>query len=145
MPRATLQLIGAELLILFISSVFLVIGVALWQKGSYLLKNGKIADAIIFRNEYEYSKSGGGAYYPVVRFMTDKQEWITQKLSIGYFPAKKEGTKLKVIYHPDDPTNVEINSPLQLELLPRLFVGLGVSGFVFGVLEYVNVIDLIPT
>jgi hypothetical protein len=79
-----------------------------------------------------------------VRFLTDKQERITQKLSIGYSPAKKEGIKLKVIYDPENPTNVEINSTLQLELLPRLFVALGIGGLIFGTLEYLNVIELIP-
>src|SRR5882757_5441527 len=82
-------------------------GILLWQKGNHLLTTGKKAEAIIFKNHYKRgSDIEFDAYYPVVRFLTDKQEWITQELSIGYSPAKKEGTKLKVIYDPDDPTNV---------------------------------------
>lgn len=133
-----------ELIILLISSVFLIVGTVIWQKGNHLMTNGKVADAIIFKNNYQPSRSGGGTYYPVVRFLTDKQEWITQELSIGYSPAKEEGTKLQVIYDPEDPTKVEINSMLQLELLPRLFVALGIGGIVFGTLEYLDVIELIP-
>lgn len=74
------------------------------------MTNGKIADAVIFKNNFHSSRLSGGTYHPVVRFLTDKQEWITQELSIGYSPAKEEGTKLQVIYDPEDPTNVEINS-----------------------------------
>lgn len=132
-----------ELIILFISSGFLIVGTILWQKGNHLLTNGKIADAIIFKNNFEPSKSGGGTYYPVVRFLTDKQEWITHELSIGYSPAREEGTKLQVIYDPEDPTKVELNSALQLELLPRLFVAFGISGLIFGTLEYLDIIELI--
>jgi hypothetical protein len=131
------------LIILLISFGFLIVGTILWQKGNHLLKNGKKADAIIFKNNFQSSRSGGGTYYPVVRFLTEKQEWITQELSIGYSPAKEKGTKLQVIYDPEEPTNVEINSTLQLEILPRLFVALGSGGLIFGALEYLDVIELI--
>ncbi len=127
-----------ELIILLISSGLLVVGVSLLKKANHLLTNGKKAHAIVFKNNS--STSGGGTYYPVVRFLTDKQEWITKELSIGYSPAKPEGTKLTVIYDPADPTNVEINSPLQLEILPRLFVTLGAGGLVIGVLGYLDII-----
>lgn len=134
----------AELIILIISFGFLIVGTIFWQRGNHLLKNGKKAEAIIFKNNFQPSSSGGGGtYYPVVRFLTEKQEWITQELSIGYSPAKKEGTKLQVIYDPEEPTSVEINSPLQLEILPRLFVAIGIGGLVFGTLEYLEIIDLI--
>jgi hypothetical protein len=66
--------------------------------------------------------SKGGYYYPVVRFLTDKKEWITQQLNIGQTPPMKEGTKVEVIYDPDEPTTVQINSRFLLEILPRLFV-----------------------
>ena len=135
---------NAELIILLISFAFLIIGTILWQKRNHLLTNGKLADAIIFKNNFQPSRSGGGTYYPVVRFLTDKQEWITQELSIGYSPAKEEGTKLQVIDDPEDPTKVEINSTIQLEILPKLFVGLGIGGLIIGTLEYLNVIELIP-
>ena len=133
----------SELILLTVSGVLLVVGAILWRKGNHLLTNGKKANAIIFKNNYSGSGSSGGAYYPVVRFLTDKQEWITQELNIGYSPAKPEGTKLEVLYDPDDPTNVEINSSAQLEFLPRLFVVLGIAGLIFGVLEAFDIIQLI--
>jgi hypothetical protein len=133
-----------ELFVLFFSAGFLVIGVFLWQKGNHLLANGKKADAVIFKNNFHPSRSAGGTYHPVVRFLTDKQEWVTQELSIGYSKAKREGTKLQVIYDPEDPTVVEINSTLQLEILPRLFVTLGITGLVFVTLEALQIIALIP-
>ncbi|MBI3218671.1 MAG: DUF3592 domain-containing protein [Bacteroidetes bacterium] len=135
---------NAELVILAISLVLIVVGVLLWQKGNHLLATGKKAKAIIFKNNYNAGVGrGGGTYYPVVRFLTDKQEWITQELSVGYNPAIEEGTELEVIYDPHDPTTVEINSSFQLEVLPRLLFVLGVCGLVFGFLELLEITQFI--
>lgn len=134
-----------DLIIVIVSLALIVVGIYLWQRGNHLLSNGKKAEAIIFKNNFHPSSSdGGGTYYPVVRFLTDKQEWITQELNIGYSPPKREGAKLQVIYDPEDPTNVEINSTLYLEVLPRLLVALGIVGLVFGALQYLDVISVIP-
>jgi hypothetical protein len=133
----------SEIILLIISGVLVIVGAVLWQKADHLLANGKKANAIIFKNTYSGSGASGGTYYPVVRFFTDKQEWITQELNTGYLPAKPEGTKLEVLYDPDDPTNVVINSSAELEVLPRLFVGLGIAGLIFGILEAFDIIQII--
>lgn len=135
---------NTALIIVIVSWAFLVIGIYLWKRGNHLLRNGKKAAAIIFKNNFHPDSDGGGTYYPVVTFLTDKQEWITQELNIGYSPPKSEGAKLQVVYDPEDPTNVEINSSLYLEVLPRLLVAFGIVGLVFGALQYLNVISVIP-
>ncbi|NOS91903.1 MAG: DUF3592 domain-containing protein [Cyclobacteriaceae bacterium] len=134
---------NGELLILAISLVLIVVGVLLWQKGNHLLATGKKAKAIVFKNNYNAGVGrDGGVYYPVVRFLTDKQEWITQELSVGYDPAIEEGTELEIIYDPDDPTTVEINSSFQLEVLPRLLIAIGICGLVFGFLELLEITQI---
>jgi len=135
---------GNELIVFFLSSILVVVGIILWKKGNRLLVKGKKSEAIIFKNNYSPDSEGGGVYYPVIRFLTDKQEWITKELSIGYFPPKRVGKKFEVIYDPNNPTDVEINSVMQLEIIPRLLVSLGVAGFVFGILEFLNIISVIP-
>ena len=130
-----------ELIILFGSAIFIIVGIILWRKGSHLLSNGKKAKAVIFKNNVKRSGSDGDLYYPVVRFTTDEQIWITQELSIGYSSAKPEGTKLEVIYDPEDPTIVEINSSFQLEIFPRLLTAIGIVGFIWASLEYLNLIQ----
>lgn len=132
----------AELLIIIGSGIFILVGAKLWQRGNHLIHNGKKAKAVIFKNNFKRSGSDGGMYYPVVRFTTESNEWITQELNIGYSPAKPEGTKLEVIYDPDDPTNVDINGTFQLEVLPRLFVAIGLVGFILSLLEYLEIIDV---
>ena len=118
--------------------VFIIIGAKLWQRGNHLLANGKKTEAIIFKNNYKRSGSGGGMYYPVVRFTTDTNEWITEELNIGYSSAKPEGTKIEVIYDPEDPTTVEINGSFQLEVLPRIFVAIGLIGLILGLIDYLE-------
>jgi len=135
--------VSPELIILFVSTVLLIMGVYFWQKGSHLLKHGKKAQAVVFSNNFEASDNGG-VYYPVVRFLTDKQEWITQELNFGTNPKKPEGTKLQVIYDPENPTEVQIDSTFMLEILPRIFAALGVMGLVFVTLEVLEIINTIP-
>jgi hypothetical protein len=126
---------------MIIAAIIIVVGVMFWNKGGYLLENGKKAGATIIDSVFEQSRDGGGVHYPVVRFLTDKQEWITKQLDVGYSPAKKTGTKVEVIYDPEEPTNVAINSVFMLAILPRLFVCFGIVGFVLGILFYLGVVD----
>jgi len=134
-----------DLIIALISGVFIVLGAKLWQKNNYLIAHGKKTEAVIFKNNYKRSGSDSGMYYPVVRFTTETEEWITQELSIGYTPAKAEGTKLEVIYDPEDPTHVEINGGFQLIVAPRFFVAIGLIGLILGLLDYLELIDIFNT
>lgn len=127
-----------DIILLVLAILFLFTGVRLWQKGDHLLLNGKTADAIIFSN----NRNNKGMHYPVVRFLTHNKEWITKELSIGYNPAKKEGTKIRVIYDPNDTSVVEIHSRFQLEILPRIFVVMGLFGFILGIFEIFEITDV---
>jgi uncharacterized membrane protein YidH (DUF202 family) len=135
---------SGDLVIIFISAGAIVIGAYLWQRANHLVANGKTAKAIVYKNNYHPDKTGG-TYYPVVRFLTEKQEWITQELNIGYSPAKREGTKLEVIYDPEEPTTVEVNAPFQLIVLPRVLVAIGIVGLIFGALEYLQITHIISS
>ena len=131
-----------EIIISLISTASIVVGFRLLQKGSYLLKNGKKAKAIIFKNNKKSIRTTI-IYYPVVRFLTDKQEWITQELSTGSNPEKREGTSVEVIYDPDEPNNVEINSDFRLKVVPILLLTLGLTGLLIVVLELFDITQLI--
>lgn len=131
-----------ELLGAMIFAIIMLIGVKLHQKMAYLKRNGKKTRAVIFKNNFKRSGASGGLYYPVVRFTTETKEWITQELDVGFLPAKPEGTKMEVIYDPDEPTNVAINSSVQLEILPRLLIAIGAIGFILSALDYAEIIQL---
>jgi hypothetical protein len=131
-----------EIIAALVSTGFVAIGFHLLQKGIYLSQNGKKAKAIVFKNNHKVSRSGI-IYYPVVRFLTDKQEWITQELSTGSNPATQEGTSVEVIYDPDKPNNVEINSDFRLKVVPILLLTIGFVGLVVVILELFDITQLI--
>ena len=126
------------------SLVFIAVGYISMQRGERLIQNGKKTSAIIFKNIYKSTGSkNGGLYHPVIRFTTEKKEWITQELNTGYMPAKPQGKKIKVIYDPENSSIVEINSIFQLIILPRFLLAMGIVGFVFGLLEYIEIIHVL--
>lgn len=132
-----------NLLIAIFSIIPLLVGVHLWQKGISLIRNGIKAEGIVFKNNYKGSiNRKTGLYFPVVRFLTEKQEWITQELDIGQYPALEEGKKIRLIYNQDNPEEVEIDSVFRLEVLPRILVIIGVIILVLGLLGYLEIIEL---
>lgn len=122
------------LIITVAGGALIVAGAYLWYRRSHLIANGKKAKAVIFKNIRKQSN----IHYPVVRFLTAEKEWITQQLNFGYNPPLDEGTKVTVLYDPDDPTHVEIAKPFQLEILPRLIVAVGVILLTTGTLGYLE-------
>lgn len=125
------------------SIIPLILGVNLWQKGIRLLRNGIKAEGIVFKNNFRGSiNNKSGLYYPAVRFLTKKEEWITKELDIGQFPALEEGKKIQLIYNQENPEEVELNSTFRLEILPRIFVAIGVMMLILGLLGYLEIIEL---
>jgi hypothetical protein len=82
--------------IILFSLIAITVGVILWRRGSRILNSGNKSVATIVENIYS-ADADGGVYYPVIRFMTDKNETVTKELSIGIFPARRIGKKLSVI------------------------------------------------
>ena len=130
-----------EITILAISVFFLSIGISRWRKGNHLLAKGKKANATVFKNVRDDSGTDGPMFYAVIQFLTDRQEAITKQRNIGYSSPEKVGTKLKVIYDPENPNDFEIHSTFNLETLPRLLTSLGVFGLIYIILEILDVVN----
>lgn len=74
-------------------------------------------------------------YYPVVRFRTKQQEWITKKMDFGTNPPQyAEGSRVDLIYDPDEPENVDIDASLQLTIVPKTLLIAGVACWVYVIL-----------
>ncbi len=131
-----------NLILVIVSTILMLVGVKLWQTGDILVNTGKTAKGIVFKNNYKGMGANRGLYFPVVRFLTDKNEWITQELSIGQNPPMEEGKKLTLIYDPEDPTLVDIKSTFRQEFLPRMLVAVGLSVIIIGLLLYLELVEL---
>lgn len=125
------------LVILLISSIILIVGVAIHQKWKHLRMHGKVADGIVFKIEYRSSNDRSGT--PIVRFLTDKQEWITTEIDrVGV--SIEEGARVTVVYDPEEPTKVVEYSSLQMKHLPLVLMVAGLLGVIGGVIVYAELI-----
>jgi len=142
--------------IVFISLVVIIIGLILWIEGRRILARGKLSEATIVKNIFcpnvltlIQNKLGieddeSGAYYPVIQFMTDKDELITKQLNIGFNPPRSVGKKLSVIYNPNNPSDILTYPRIQLQVIPRLLVSMGVIALIIVVLDVFEIISIIP-
>jgi hypothetical protein len=131
---------NTEIWIIISSALLLSIGVYLWQRATNVISSGRHAEAVVVRNNFNASDD---LYTPVVRFETDKKELVERELSFSVKPKMKEGQKIKVIYDPDNPSDISINSTFLLEILPRLLVAIGLFGLIFITLELLAVTSLL--
>jgi hypothetical protein len=125
------------LIIVLISSVILVAGVAISQKWKHLRMYGKVAEGVVFKIERRSNDDRSGT--PIVRFLTDKQEWITTEIDrVGV--SLEEGARVTVVYDPEEPTKVVEYSSLQMTHLPMVLMVAGALGLIAGVLVYAELI-----
>jgi hypothetical protein len=129
--------------IIFFSLISLTLGIILWRRGNRILGNGKRSEATIIKNVYEPDNEGGGFYYPVIEFFSDKNEKITKQLSIGYSPARTIGKRLSIVYDPNDPNEVVTSPGLFLVFIPRLLVAFGITAIITATLDLLEVISLV--
>jgi hypothetical protein len=129
--------------IIFFALIVTAFGVFLWRRGSRILNKGLKSQATVIRNIYE-PDTEGGVYYPVVQFLTAKNEKVTKKLSFGVSPAKPIGKKLTVVYDPNNPLDFVTSPGLYLEIVPRLLVAIGTTGLIISILDLLHVISVIP-
>ena len=142
--------------IVFLFLVSITIGVILWIAGRRILARGKLSEATIVKNIYcpneltliknahGLDDDESGTYYPVIHFMTDKNELITKQLTIGFNPPRSVGKKMSVIYNPNNPSDIVTYPRIQLEVIPRLLVSIGVIGLIIVVLDVFEIISVIP-
>ena len=71
-----------------------------------LEREGVIVPGLVCRLERDRN-----VFYPVVRFQTHQQEWITGRHCVGSNPASyREGEQVSIRYHPADPHHFGIVS-----------------------------------
>lgn len=121
-----------EIAIALVGFCFLIIGIHKSKKSSDLKNNGIKVEGVIYSLEQDRRS---GIYYPVVRFRTKENRWITKKLNFGTNPPQyAEGEKVSVLYDPDDPENVDFDSSFNLTVAPALFIIIGLVCWVYDIL-----------
>ncbi|MFT3890001.1 MAG: DUF3592 domain-containing protein [Anaerolineales bacterium] len=86
-------------------------------------KEGETTTGRVVRLE-ESSDSDGGCcvYSPVIEFEANGQTYSFESSNASYPPAYDVGEKVKVIYHPNDPTTAQINKWTERWLFPIIII-----------------------
>ena len=127
--------------IIFFSLIAITMGTILWRRGSKLLQNWKTTHGKVIGNNPKNS-DGGIVYYPVIEFLTDQNETILKELNVGTNPSPRIGRIIKVLYDPQNPTDIVSRPVLNLEIIPRILVAIGITGIIVAVLSMLGLINL---
>ncbi|MES1159923.1 MAG: DUF3592 domain-containing protein [Bacteroidota bacterium] len=110
-----------------------------------LAKKGERCDGIIFKVVYERTLSNGGTAGEdtiTVRFVTQKQEWITENLDtddmILWTGKYKEGQKVRVVYNPDNPTEFMLENSKYPKTTKLIFILGGLIFLGYGIYKYLT-------
>jgi len=132
------------------SIVFLIIGLVLLVVSLNTLfhfrrisKIGTPTEGIIFDTENS-TNVDTRCNYPIVRFNTSSNEWITQTYKTGLFPGfYKKGAKVKIIYDPNKPTDFFIKASHTF-YIPLLLALLSIPLLAWGILNLISLPGFFP-
>ena len=97
------------IIVFLVSIITIALGLYQYFKSKRLLQTGTFVEGIVYENTTGSTSSDNATtYYPVVRFVTKQEEWITEKSSVSGF--YKKGQIVKICYSPDNPKEFVIDS-----------------------------------
>lgn len=133
---------GTLLFTSILGAASIIIGYKLNSNYRYLKKNGLRSEGRVRGyNQSNRSPMRNSIYYPIVSFKDTKGNLFEEELSIGYsYKPWSKGDKFEVIYDPNNPSNVIISNQPLGGLGPNLFSLVGLLVFIFGILNYLEVI-----
>jgi hypothetical protein len=77
-----------------------------------LTKNGRETEGVVF-DIIESNNLDNQIKYPIIRFVTTEQTWITEQYNISTLLGSfKKGQKVVVIYNPDNPREFIVKSKM---------------------------------
>ena len=124
--------------LLWVGGAFTFLSLREIKRRNHLTSIGKPSQGIVFKLEQK-----GRNYHPVIRFQTDKQEWITHVTDFGSSPSVyQEGEKVKVMYDPNHPENMMIHDR-KSRWLTLLFLIIGSGLLTTGIYQLLKTCGLL--
>lgn len=119
------------IVLIILSIVVIAFAIIAWGKYKKISAAGVEAEGIIFDTESSSDANDSTITYPIVRFLTQTNEWITQKASISILPGSyKKGQKITVVYLKDKPTDFFIRSNWTITVFVIMIViGLALTAY----------------
>jgi hypothetical protein len=104
------------------------------KKVNRLINNGVEVEGIVFDITLSSSIGDVDGEYPVIRFLTTDDLWITETYDIGTLRANfKRGQKVTVVYNPEDPKDFILKSDKGRSYVPVVILVSGVLVLIWGV------------
>jgi len=120
-------------LLIILSLAVILIAIIVFSKYKKISTNGIEADAIIFDIESSPTNGDTTITFPIVRFVTEKNEWVTQKASVSIIPySYKKGQSVVVVYSKDKPSDIFIKSNWTNGVLIAMII-IGLALITYGV------------
>jgi len=125
------------ILILFSISI-IIIACLLLSNVKRITAEGVTTEGIIFDKDQSIDDSG---VYPIVRFLTEDNEWITEKSNIVVLPwTYKAGNRESIIYQKSNPKNFFIKDKL-IYVVPWIMIGISVCLLIQGLISLFTVLS----
>ncbi|NML23127.1 DUF3592 domain-containing protein [Pseudoflavitalea sp. G-6-1-2] len=121
--------------------LFFIIGIKADKKADHLSKNGIRTSGIVFElREDTGSPEHGNLEFPVIRFLDEHDNWITEVSDIAREKGKyASGDEVTVIYDRNDPKNFMIENAANKNL-PNIFLIAGALSILAGVAKFLGFI-----
>ena len=127
------------IILICVSTGLVIVGIISYLNVSKILKKGIKAEGVIFSSRVSDSFNNINLSYPVVRFLTATDEWITETSTISLIPGfYKEGNKVTVMYDPENPKKFVLQSTSN-KLMGVVLAIIGFILFIIGVYNLLNV------
>jgi hypothetical protein len=111
---------------------------ALYQYQHYkrLYQSGIEVDGVVFDQTMATSATNTERY-PIVRFVTKNNQWITAQANVSIPGFFKTGQKVTVVYDPRDPNNFMIKSRI-VRMIPIVLACLGIIVLAIAVVQFLE-------
>lgn len=128
------------LIAFFIGTAFIIVGIKFNSNNKYLQKHGVRTEARV-RGYTESKSSSTKIFYPIISYYDREKNIYEEELRFGFsYKPWHKGDKFKVLYDPEDPSNVVQAKQSMLSMTPMLFIYIGVVILILGLLSYLEVL-----
>ena len=130
--------IQLPIICILISIILFIIAKKFNSTKRHLKNSGIETKGTIIQKTVDPSIGNGNLSFPEVRFLTEKNEWITVTSNIGVFPfSYKLGQEVSIIYEKENPNNFIINEKF-IQIVPTLMIAMSIICFCIGIFYLLN-------
>lgn len=123
---------------LLIGTVMIIAFFVSSKKAKRLFIDGIHAEGVVFDLEISGSTIVK-SQYPIIRFLTKNNEWITEPYNVGILPSiYKKGQKVDVIYNAASPKEFILKSDNKNKIVSILILLTGIACFSLGTYKLIQ-------